>query len=151
MNTKGTTRAASLVRLSDSDFTVANAAQDVRGRKVVDRTGAKIGEVEDLLIDTKERKVRFLQAWEGGFGVLHLGKQRFLIPVDAITAIDATNVHIGQTGEQMGTVPVYDPAIVPEQAYWERLYAWYGYPPYWTRGYRYPPYPYYQTASRRYA
>lgn len=151
MTTPEAKKTASLLKLSDTDFTVADPAQDVRGRTVVDRTGTKIGEVEDLLIDAEDRKVRFLQAWEGGFGVLHLGKQRFLIPVDAITDIDTDTVAIDQTGEQMATVPVYDPAIVPEWAYWEQLYHWYGYPPYWTRGYRYPPYPYYHNAPRRYA
>jgi sporulation protein YlmC with PRC-barrel domain len=137
------TKMASLVKLSDTDLVLEDSAQDVRGRKVVDKEGVKIGEVEDLLIDSQQRKVRFLQAWEGGYGVLHLGKQRFLIPVDAITFIDTDNVYIDQTGERIAEVAVYDPTVVSEQTYWEELYGRYGYPPYWARGYRYPPYPYY--------
>jgi len=137
------TNIASLVKLSETNLVLEDSSQDVRGRKVVDKNGVKIGEIEDLLIDSQQRKVRFLQAWEGGYGVLHLGKQRFLIPVDAITFIDSDNVYIDQTGERIAEVAVYDPNVVSEQTYWEELYGRYGYAPYWVRGYRYPPYPYY--------
>jgi len=145
MTVKQTTAFASLVKISDTDLTLADPAQDVRGRALVDSEGVKIGEVEDLLIDADERRVRFLTAWEGGYGVLHLGKRRFVIPVDAITFIDTKNVHIDQTSERMADAEAvaYDPTLVPEPSFWEGVYGWYGYPPYWTRGYYYPPYPYY--------
>ena len=52
-----TDNAGSLFRLSDTSLTVADPADDVRGRKVVDNNGDDIGKVEDLLIDDQENKV----------------------------------------------------------------------------------------------
>jgi PRC-barrel domain len=48
--------------------------------------------VEDLLIDDRERKVRFLLVEHGGF--LGLGETKSFIPVNAITRITDTHVHI---------------------------------------------------------
>jgi len=58
---------AKLVRLSDTELTIANPAEDIRGRAVVDRDGEDIGEVEDLLIDAQEKRVRMLEVASGGF------------------------------------------------------------------------------------
>jgi sporulation protein YlmC with PRC-barrel domain len=58
---------ATLVRLSDTELTMADGADDIRGRDVVDISGEELGEVDDLLIDDGERKVRFLEVASGGF------------------------------------------------------------------------------------
>jgi sporulation protein YlmC with PRC-barrel domain len=60
-------KTAMLVRLSDTELTVADPAADMRNRKVVDRDGEEIGEVDDLLIDAPEKRVRFLEVASGGF------------------------------------------------------------------------------------
>jgi sporulation protein YlmC with PRC-barrel domain len=60
-------KTATLVRLSDTELTVADPAADMRNRKVVDRDGEEIGEVDDLLIDAPEKRVRFLEVASGGF------------------------------------------------------------------------------------
>ena len=70
-----------LVRLSDSKLTVANRAEDIRGREVLDKNGGNLGKVDDLMIDDVEHKVRFLQVESGGF--LGLGRPWFLIPLAA--------------------------------------------------------------------
>jgi sporulation protein YlmC with PRC-barrel domain len=49
---------AALLRLSDTDLKVADSTEDIRGRKVVDKDGKEIGDVDDLMIDDFERKVR---------------------------------------------------------------------------------------------
>ncbi|MGI8485269.1 MAG: PRC-barrel domain-containing protein, partial [Thermomicrobiales bacterium] len=82
----------SLVKLGDTDLTVANPAEDIRGRKVVDKNGDDIGDVDALMIDTDEAKVRFIQIGAGGF--LGIGEKHFLIPVDAITSINDDTVHV---------------------------------------------------------
>jgi hypothetical protein len=64
-----------LCKLSDTDFTVANPDEDIRGWAVVDKDGEEIGEVDDLLVDNRETKVRFLQVTSGGLG---LGTTKFL-------------------------------------------------------------------------
>lgn len=49
-----------LTRLSDSAHTILSADEDIRGRKVTDRSGSELGKVADLIIDEEERKVRFV-------------------------------------------------------------------------------------------
>ena len=55
-----------LVRLSDSDFVPQNPEDDLRGKDVYDAQGQRIGSVEDLYIERKEREVRFLEVGAGG-------------------------------------------------------------------------------------
>ena len=128
---------ATLRKLSDSNLTVAFPDEDVRGRTVLDRSEEEIGEVDDLIIDDREAKVRFLQVASGGF--LGIGEDKFMLPVDAITRITDDAVHIDRTRGQVAGAPRYDPAVVRHD-YWNDLY---GYPPYWAPGYVYPPFPHY--------
>jgi sporulation protein YlmC with PRC-barrel domain len=132
--------AASLYKLSDSGLTVAKPEEDIRGWKVVDRDGEDVGEVDDLMIDDRERKVRFIRVASGGF--LGLGETKFMIPIDAITRITKDEVHIDQSREHVARGPRYGPDLARDD-YWERAYGYYGYPPYWGPGYVYPAYPYY--------
>ncbi len=131
---------ATLVKLGDTDLTVADSAPDVRGRKVIDRHGDEIGMVDDLLIDDRESKVRFLRVGAGGF--LGIGEQHFLIPVDAVTKIDADHVHIDRERAGLRGVPTYDPELTYDVDYYGNVYGWWGYGPYWGPGYTYPRYPY---------
>jgi len=123
---------ATLLKLSDSTLTVAFPEKDVRGRKLLDRDGEEVGEVEDLIIDDREQKVRFLQVASGGF--LGLGETTLMIPIDAITQITDDTVHTDQTSERVAGAPHYDPALVRD-TYWEDVYGYYGYGPYWAPGY----------------
>lgn len=130
---------AQIIKLSDSGLTVTNAAEDIRGRKVLDAAGEEVGEIEDLMIDTVEKKVRFIRVATGGF--LGLGETKFLIPIDAITRIGTDQVIIQQTREHIAGAPHYDPDLT-EEPDWTSLYGYYGYHPYWGAGYRYPGFPY---------
>jgi sporulation protein YlmC with PRC-barrel domain len=133
-------QAASLHKLGDTGWTVADPAEDVRGRKVVDRVGEDIGTVDGLFVDDRERKVRFLRVAAGGF--LGLGETKFLIPVEAVMRVTDDAVHVDRTRPQVTAAPRYDPDLV-EQRTWADVYGYYGYPPYWVSGYVYPPFPYY--------
>jgi sporulation protein YlmC with PRC-barrel domain len=132
---------ASLHKLSDAHLTVADPAEDIRGRQVVDRHGDEVGKVDDLMIDDRERKVRFMRVASGGF--LGLGETTFMIPIDAITRITDDEVRIDQTREHVAGGPKYDPALANND-YWGSTYGYYGYTPYWGPGYMYPMYPYYR-------
>jgi sporulation protein YlmC with PRC-barrel domain len=132
-------RTHTLVRLDDVDLTLADSADDLRGRTVVDRGGDKVGKVDGLLIDEDERKVRFLEVGSGGF--LGLGEKMRLVPVDAITLVDEDNVHISTDRDRVVGGPVYDPDVVPERHYLEDVYGYYDVPPFWGPGYFYPPWP----------
>jgi CBS domain-containing protein/sporulation protein YlmC with PRC-barrel domain len=135
-----------LVRLNDTDLTLADPAEDIRGRKAVDMAGEELGEVDDLLIDEREQKVRFLEVSSGGF--LGLGATKFLLPVEAITRITDDAVYINQSRERVAGAPGYDPTLVDER-YVRDVYSHYGYPPYWGPDYEYPSYPYYPSSTRR--
>jgi sporulation protein YlmC with PRC-barrel domain len=125
-------------------LTTRDHAHDIRHRKVVDASGQDIGEIDALLIDDQEEKVRFLRVASGGF--LGMGRSKVLIPVEAIRKIDHDVVHVDQTRERIATAPTYDPELVDDRPYYDSLYGYYGYQPYWGAGYVYPPYPYYQPA-----
>ena len=129
---------ACLVKLRDTHWTVAEPADDIRGRRVLDPDGEEVGEIADLFIDTQERKVRLLQVASGGF--LGLGATTFLLPVEAITRISEAVVHIDQRRQRIADAPPYDPALV-DQRYLHALYGHYGYAPYWAAAGVYPPYP----------
>jgi sporulation protein YlmC with PRC-barrel domain len=132
---------ATLLKLSDTQLTLSDPKQDIRGRKVVDSAGQDIGEIDDLMIDNKEKKVRFLQVASGGF--LGLGARKFLIPVDAIQRIDKEAVRISRSREHIAGAPDYDPKLVCDQGHLDQLYTYYGIAPYWMGGYMYPTYPFY--------
>ncbi len=136
---------ATLVRLSDTHLTLGDWAEDIRGRKIRDIAGEDLGKVDDLFIDERERKVRFLEVASGGF--LGLGATKFLLPVDAITRVTSDVVYINQSREHVAGAPHYDPTLV-EERYMSDVYSHYGYPPYWGPDYRYPPYPYYSAPTR---
>lgn len=120
---------------------MASPDEDVRHRKVKDRHGEDIGNVDDLMIDTDESRVRFLVVGSGGF--LGIGKDKTFIPVDAITSITDEEVRIDQTREYVAGTPAYDPDLVDQTPYFEDVYGYYGFGSFWGPGYVYPAYPYY--------
>jgi sporulation protein YlmC with PRC-barrel domain len=140
MNTTSRTNVA-LEPLSQSDLTVEDPAEDIRGRTVFDRNDDEVGTVKDLMIDRDESRVRFMELGAGGF--LGIGEDTFLIPVDALTSIDDKGVHIDKTREHVAGGQKYQPELVTDMDYYGDVYGYYGYAPYWGAGYAYPAYPYY--------
>jgi sporulation protein YlmC with PRC-barrel domain len=128
-----------LIRISDTNLTVAEG-EDIRGRKVFDSSGDEIGRVEDLMIDDRGSKVRFLEVSHGGF--LGIGESHVLVPVDAVVRVAPDAVHINRSRDHVAASPRYDPQLVDDR-YYEELYGYYGYMPFWGAGYMYPPFPYY--------
>jgi sporulation protein YlmC with PRC-barrel domain len=129
-----------LIRLGDTDLQIADPNEDVRGRKVVDRNGDDIGHVDALMVDQRERRIRFLRVASGGF--LGIGERTFLIPIDAVVRVTPDEVRIDQTRQHLIGAPVYDPNLTYRRDYYNDIYNFYGYAPYWAPGYVYPPYPY---------
>lgn len=131
-----------LTQLGDTDLTLANPDADIRGRDVLDSNGEKIGTVDGLIVDTDERKVRFLKVASGGF--LGIGEDHFLVPVDAVQSVTDDSVRINRARSDLNKAPGYNPSLVENNdRYYEGLYGWWGYPAYWAPGYVYPAYPYY--------
>ena len=102
---------ANLMPLSRmSDFKVADNDQDVRGWKVIARDGDTIGKVDDLLIDTTARRVRYLGVdLDRGLlsGRSHSGK--VLIPIESVRLDRHDRVLLDSVGSsEIMTLPTYD-------------------------------------------
>ena len=128
---------STMIALGDSDQTVADQREDIRGRTVLDRDDNEIGKIDELLVDTEHKKVRFLRVKHGGlFGV---GATPLFIPVEAVDRVTDHEVGIDRSRAQVADAPQYDPELVDRDKYLTDLYGHYGYSPYWTAGYRPPP------------
>lgn len=131
-----------LVRLDDTDLTVAKSEDDVRGLTVVGSDGEEIGKVRALFVDADERRVRLLEVESGG--VLGLGAEHRLIPVDAVVQVTDEQVTVGRTRAEIAKAPGYDPDLeeLKPADDLNDLYGYYGMTPFWTPGYRYPGFPF---------
>jgi osmotically-inducible protein OsmY/sporulation protein YlmC with PRC-barrel domain len=98
-----------LIRLSDTDFDVPDD-QDIRGRTVLDQNGNEIGKIDDLLMDTQTRRVRFLQVTSGGF--LGIGGKMLLIPAEAIARFDRNYVEVDQSMRGGLSAMRYNPPLI---------------------------------------
>jgi len=70
------------------DYEVADGHPDVRGWEVRERGGNKVGEVHELLIDTSEMRVRYLDVELEGQLPGSGGNRHVLIPVGSVTLDD---------------------------------------------------------------
>lgn len=130
VNTPG----GALRRLQGGGLRLEDRRADIRGRAVVDAWGEELGSVGDLLVDDRDRKVRFLDVGAPG--------SRFLLPVEAVIRVSRDRVYVNQTRERVVAAPPYDPESAGER-FLSGLYGFYGYGvPFWNPGYRYPRYPY---------
>lgn len=123
---------ATLQRLSESPLALAPGETDIRNAKVVDHLGEELGRVDALYIDKEAKRVRFVLVAGGGF--LGIGDEHRLVPVEAIDRVDAGSVRLRETRARVGGSPRYDPRIIDDPAYLERIYGWYGYSPFWGTG-----------------
>lgn len=124
-----------LVRLQD-DMALADPADDIRGRKVVDRDGDEVGEIDGLIIDEAGRRVRFLEVcWDEAQG---LARTTRLVPVDVIRRVDNQVVHISSDRAEVANSPIYDPGVAFERPYYAVLYGYFDTAPFWWPGYTYP-------------
>jgi sporulation protein YlmC with PRC-barrel domain len=121
-----------MIKLGDTDRTIPNPDEDIRGRKVVDRNGEQLGKVTDLLIDDAAMRARFLIVEHGG--ILGIGATQSFIPVEAVTSIEEEGVQVATDLQTVAGAPVYDPEIALEPQYYENVYGYYGVTPYWTVG-----------------
>ena len=121
-----------LIKLRDSGQTVADPADDLRGRRVQDRDGQDIGTVHDLLVDSAEHKIRMLRLEHGG--ILGFGATSSFVPVQAISRITDETVYINQTSDTIAGAPRYDPDLADQTDYYANTYGYYGYMNFWGPG-----------------
>jgi sporulation protein YlmC with PRC-barrel domain len=114
-----------LIKLRDSDLPRDATAKALLDGDVYDRDGEKIGTVKDLYIDTEDEDVRFLEVGAGGF--MGLGEKHFMVPMEAVTDMSGGGVRIGQSRQKVEGSPELDTKGVPEDAYQQEVYDYYGY------------------------
>ncbi|MEV4281721.1 PRC-barrel domain-containing protein [Actinoplanes xinjiangensis] len=125
-----------LTALSDTNQLIADPALDVRGRSVIDSGGEKIGTVADLLVDNETNHVRFLRVEHGG--VLGFGAQSSFIPVGAIARVTEDEVYVSSSKDHVAGGPGYDPDLVDQHDYYDKIYGHYGQDTAVARGSGYP-------------
>jgi len=98
-----------LQELDRSDFQIVDGEPDIRGWDVKNSTGQKIGEVEELVIDAQERKVRYMVV-DLDDNELKLDHRKVLIPIGLAELHGKDDdVLIPQVSpQQYGELPVYD-------------------------------------------
>jgi sporulation protein YlmC with PRC-barrel domain len=113
-----------LIKLRDSDRPRDATAKALLDGDVYDRDGEKIGSVKDLYVDTEDEDVRFLDVGAGGF--LGLGEKHLMVPMEAVTDMSGGGVTIEQSREKVEGSPELDTEGVPEDAYQQEVYDYYG-------------------------
>ena len=103
------TKHGRLQELDRSDFEIVKGEPDIRGWDVRNTNRQKIGEVEELIVDVQEKKVRYLVV-DLDDNELKLDHRKVLIPI-GLAELDRKDddVLIPQVSpQQYGELPVYD-------------------------------------------
>ena len=113
-----------LINLRDSDLPRDANARALLDHYVYDRDEEKIGTVKDLYLDEEAKDVRFLDVGAGGF--LGLGEKHYMVPMESVTDTGGV-VTIEQSREKVEGSPELDTKGVPEDAYQQEVYDYFGY------------------------
>ena len=116
--------------LSSSGLEVAEGSTDLTGRAIVDNNGEQVGTVSDMLIEPQSRVPRMLVLETAG-GLLGLGKNHYLVPLEAVSATD-NEVRIDRaSGDILAGGEYTAPEGEEEELHYAAVYADYGIEPYW--------------------
>ena len=98
-----------LQELDRSDFEIVKGEPDIRGWDVKDAAGQKIGEVEDLIVDAREKKVRYMVV-DLDDGKLKIKHRKVLVPI-GLAELDSKHDDVltpKVSPEQFAELPEYD-------------------------------------------
>ncbi len=109
-----------LVKLDDFEGELDEQWQDIKGRKVLDKSGGEVGTVDDLYVYKDASAVHLLK--------VSGGEHSFLIPVDAVTNVSDDGVEVEQAGDVLQSSPEFDSEEVPDAETSRAAYEHYGYP-----------------------
>jgi sporulation protein YlmC with PRC-barrel domain len=118
--------APALIKLSRTDLAIEDPLGDVRGRRVVTVDDERVGTVTDLLIDRREKTIRFLEI--DAKGLDGISRQTILIPVQAVARVDEHHVYVGCARDVIATAPTYNPHVVQSEPYLHEVYEHFGCP-----------------------
>jgi hypothetical protein len=98
-----------LQELDRSDFEIVKGEPDIRGWDVKDTSGQKIGEVEELIVDAKEKKVRYMVV-DLDDNNLKLHHRKVLVPI-GLAELDSEHDDVLTpkiSPQQLTELPEYD-------------------------------------------
>ncbi|HEU4634061.1 MAG TPA: PRC-barrel domain-containing protein [Flavisolibacter sp.] len=106
-----------LQELDRSDFEIVDGQPDIRGWDVRNSRGQKVGEVEDLIVDAQQKKVRYMVV-DLDDNELDLDDRKVLIPIGLaeLHREDDDVLLPGVQSEQLRSLPVYDRDRLDEEA-----------------------------------
>lgn len=114
-----------LIKLRDSDRPRDATTKALLDADVYGQDGERIGTVKDLYVDAEGGEIRFLEVGAGGF--LGLGEKHFMVPIEAVTDSSGGAVPIEHTRKKVEGSPELSTKGVPEDAYQQEVYDYYGY------------------------
>lgn len=115
--------------MGSNGYVRALSAGTLKGTKVVNRKGEKLGEMEEIMIDVVNGEVSYVVLSFGG--LLGIGDKLFAVPWEALE-VDEKNEQIvmNVTKERLENAPGFDKNNWPESpnATWlGEVYSYYGY------------------------
>lgn len=99
-----------LRRLRDSRLQLEDPGDDLRGRPVIDDRGTRLGRITSVLIDEADGRARFLRLRSGG--ILGVGGQTTLLPVEVIIRVSREAVAVAGDRSGAASTPAYRPRFV---------------------------------------
>lgn len=101
---------SNLTKLSETDLSLEEPWQDIRGLEVYDIADEQIGSVADLYVDRETRLASFVVVSAGDF--LRIGKKQFLIPVEKVSRdVGEERVTVTQNREKVLNSPEFGPDV----------------------------------------
>jgi sporulation protein YlmC with PRC-barrel domain len=105
----------------------------VIGDSVVNRTGEKLGKIEEIMLDLEKGRVAYAVLSFGGF--MGMGEKLFAVPFEALK-LDATREHFTLDVDQnkLKNAPGFDknhPPQASDRTWGAEVYKFYGIKPYW--------------------
>ena len=106
----GTETAGTLVHTKDlKDFDLPKDAPDPRGWDVRSVDGTKVGKVEDLLFDTGERRIRYIEVALDRAFAKDMTRDYALVPIgQARLNSDSDDVIVDLSSTDLAAAPLYD-------------------------------------------
>lgn len=107
-----------LQEMDRSDFGIVEGEPDIRGWDVVNGSGQKIGEVEELIIDAQQRKVRYMVVELDDDDLDLEDDKDVLIPI-GLAELDKDDDDVilsSVTVEQLRALPAYDADNLDDEA-----------------------------------
>lgn len=98
-----------LQELDHSDFEIVKGEPDIRGWDVRNAHGQKIGEVEELIVDAQQKKVRYMVV-DLSTNEIKLERRKVLLPIGLaeLHQKDDDVLLPNVTAEHLGALPLYD-------------------------------------------